>query len=313
MSEPCPPIDVLYALASEDEASQEVRQHVATCDVCQKQLAEIESQTTTMRQVVAAVGPAPPVNSAHPTAIGKYVIVGVIGDDADSVCYRGLHSLLHAEVSILVGKKFKAATPSEQEPLISTARVLLGVEQPNIARVRDVGFLDGAPYIVHDYVTGRRMDKVPADEPLALAAIVRGGNELLAALESLHRRGLPHGQLALRSLVGADDGRLLVVDLGRAWLAPREPIRNDALEAPLILHQLLEHVVPVERKGCWSSLTQVCRQAAATPAPTPAILWQQWRKAGGLASSPMWPLILALTIGGAVMFFFMLIALAFWL
>src|SRR5205814_2181476 len=139
MNDSCPSAEVLYALATDDEASQEVRQHVATCPACQKQVAEVASQSTTMRQLVSAAGaPPPPAQSSHPASIGKYVIVGVISDDADTICYRGLHSMLHVEVSVLVGKLFKAPTAQEQEPLIYTARPLLAVEHPGIARVRDI-------------------------------------------------------------------------------------------------------------------------------------------------------------------------------
>ena len=297
MSESCPPPEILYALATDDEASPEVRQHVAACAACRQQVAEVENQTTTMRQIVAA--PASPLAPAagHPSAIGKYVIVGVLSDDSDAVCYRGLHSVLHVEVSILVGKTFKAPSPQEQEPLISTARPLLAVEHPGIARLRDLGFQDGTPYLVHDYVSGQRLGRWPPDRPIPLAAAVQGGEQILTALAELHRRGLPHGRLSVRSMVAADNGRLSMVDLGRAWLSPAQPIGNDSASAAEILRRLLSHVPPAERGGKYSALVEVCRQVSGRPL-TMIDFCDRWRKGAGLSPSATGPLLMSLLIGG---------------
>jgi hypothetical protein len=288
MNDNCPAAEVLYALATDDDASWEVRQHVAACAACRQQVEEITGQSTTMQQLVAEASPAIQHTPAHPTSIGKYVIIGALSDDADSACYRGLHSVLHAEVSILVGKSFKVDSPAEQEPLISTARPLLAVGHPAVARLRDVGFWKGAPFLVHDYVPGRRLDRLPGDQPLSLPSIVQGGDLVLHALSELNRQHLPHGRLEPRSLIGTDNGQLVIVDLGRAWLTPTQPIGSDVRAAAVIFEQLLAHVPQPERGRKFDRLVQLCRESAASPALTPADFWQRWRKAGGLAGSWFW-------------------------
>src|SRR5436190_17015558 len=297
MREACPASELLYALATDDEASPEVRQHVVSCPSCRQQIAEITGQSTTMRQLVAAHSPADPGAPSHPTSIGKYVVIGILSDDADSVCYRGLHSVLHAEVTILVGKHFKAATTAEQEPLISTARPLLTIEHPAIARLRDVGFLEGVPFLVHDYVAGRRLDHLPENQPLPLATIIQGGDQVLHALSEMNRRLLPHGRLEMRSLVGSDSGQILLVDLGRAWLTPTQPIGSDVHAAALLFDRLLSHVPPAEQGSKYGRLVHLCRELAASPATTITDFWQRWRNAAGLEGTMFWTILFTIFAG----------------
>jgi serine/threonine-protein kinase len=108
------------------------------------------------------------------------------------------------------------------------ARILAKLSHPNIVPVHAAGDADGLSYYVMEYVEGdtlkRRLESgaMPKEEALKLA------DDLLAALEAAHERGIVHRDVKPSNIFLVDD-RALLADFGIA--KPSDP-SEEGLTAP---------------------------------------------------------------------------------
>src|SRR5262249_21293707 len=102
----------LLSVALGQQASDEMQAHVAGCSGCQQLLSRLREEAATLRQAsersAAAMAylPANPQADANrcPGTIGKYFIVGPLGQGAQATTYRALHPELHTELVVKYAK-----------------------------------------------------------------------------------------------------------------------------------------------------------------------------------------------------------------
>ncbi|HET8946368.1 MAG TPA: serine/threonine-protein kinase [Candidatus Polarisedimenticolia bacterium] len=100
--------------------------------------------------------------------------------------------------------------------LVAEARLLAGLEHPNLAPVHDVGTLpDGRVFYVMKYVRGARLDDWIAadrDRPAALRLFVK----VCDAVAFAHAHGVVHRDLKPQNIMVGEFGEALVMDWGVA-------------------------------------------------------------------------------------------------
>ena len=100
--------------------------------------------------------------------------------------------------------------------LVAEARLLAGLEHPNLAPVHDVGTLpDGRVFYVMKYVRGARLDAWIAsvtDRPAALRLFVK----VCDAVAFAHAHGVVHRDLKPQNIMVGEFGEALVMDWGVA-------------------------------------------------------------------------------------------------
>jgi serine/threonine protein kinase len=141
--------------------------------------------------------------------------------------------------------------------LVAEARLLAGLEHPNLAPVHDVGTLgDGRVFYVMKYVRGARLDAWIATSP-DRPAILRLFVKVCDAVAFAHAHGVVHRDLKPQNIMVGEFGEALVLDWGvaqrkgdadapagsligtPAWMAP-EQARGDlaAIDARTDVHAL---------------------------------------------------------------------------
>src|SRR6185503_3661695 len=92
---------------------------------------------------------------------------------------------------------------------------------PNCVSVIDFG-VEGAPYLVMDFVTGRTLREVMLAGPIALERVLKIGQQLLAGLAHAHAQGIVHRDLKPENLILSGEGgleeHLRILDFGLAKL-----------------------------------------------------------------------------------------------
>lgn len=100
--------------------------------------------------------------------------------------------------------------------------LLARLSHPNIARLLDAGVANGQPYLVLEYVSGRRIDEACDLAHFDLPARVRLCIEALEAVSHAHARLVLHRDIKPSNVLVDDDGHVKLIDFGVARLVEAE-------------------------------------------------------------------------------------------
>ena len=153
------------------------------------------------------------MNSA-PVQIGPYRLVAEIGHGEIGLIYRATDTLYERPVALKVLRSHVAQDVVLARHFVSAGREAMRLRHPNIVRVYDAGQADGLFYVAMDFVGGTTLEARLAQNPGAWdgAAALSVIEQVGAALEYAHRRGLVHHNLKPSNIFVGDDGRAVVSD-----------------------------------------------------------------------------------------------------
>ena len=134
---------------------------------------------------------------------GKYQIIQKIGQGAMGAVYKALH--LHFQelralkvIAAALASDKKFVKRFEQEAIL--ARKL---QHPNAVRVDDIDETeDGQPFIVMEYIEGKNLRDVIAEEgPMTLTRVAAIIRQVASALDAAHRLGIVHRDIKPENIV----------------------------------------------------------------------------------------------------------------
>src|SRR3954470_13773877 len=166
--------------------------------------------------------PAPPDPRIGNVLQERYRILSKIPSGAMGVVYKGERMQLGRPVAVKFLHPWIAAQKAFLSRFENEARAMSRLAHPHTVSVIDFG-VDGAPYLVMDYVTGRTLREVlQADRRLAPARALALVRQLLAGLGHAHAQGIIHRDLKPENLILTDepglDEHLRILDFGLAKL-----------------------------------------------------------------------------------------------
>ena len=103
----------------------------------------------------------------------------------------------------------------EQDWFFRSAALQSRLAQAAIPTFLEVGWVEGQPYRLREYVQGRPAQQLLSDGPLAEERLVALARSLAAALKALHQRGFVHGALTIDHLRVDRSGVFRLLDAGR--------------------------------------------------------------------------------------------------
>jgi serine/threonine protein kinase len=163
----------------------------------------------------SAEGPVMPEQPApDPTFLGRYRILGRLGEGAFGIVYRGCDDELRRDVAIKVPHRHRIASPEDIEKYLHEARVVASLDYPHIVPVYDVGRTEGLCYVVSKFIDGTnlkhrlREGRVAEDEAVELIATIA------QALHYAHQQGLVHRDVKPANLLLDAAGKPYLADFG---------------------------------------------------------------------------------------------------
>jgi len=164
-----------------------------------------------------AFAPAPPL----PRRLGRYTLLGTLGEGAMGVVYRAHDPQLDRTVAL---KTFRHAPGGEAGCSVTAALRLRNEAQaaarlshPGIVAVYEYGEDGDQTFIAMEYVRGTPLltgmvkpEALPIDDVLCLMV------QLLVALQCAHEQGVWHRDIKPANLMVTPDGRLKITDFGIA-------------------------------------------------------------------------------------------------
>lgn len=154
--------------------------------------------------------------------IGPYDVDREIGRGGMGVVFLAHDPRLERRVALKSLPAEFAADPAMRARFEREARLLAGLNHPNIAAMHGLEEADGATYIVLEYVEGQTLgdrlahSRMAVDEAISLCA------QVAAAVESAHEAGVIHRDLKPGNIMLTGDGKVKVLDFGLAREAPSQ-------------------------------------------------------------------------------------------
>ena len=161
------------------------------------------------------------------TLDGKFRLDEAVGSGAMGTVFRATQLTLSKTVAIKVMKRELAQVANYASRFKREAKAASRLDHPNSVRVVDFGDDDGLLYIAMEYLDGRDLFSILADEwPLSTARIVDMMSQTLAAVAVAHEMGIVHRDLKPENVMVLrskdDEGReselVKVCDFGVAKL-----------------------------------------------------------------------------------------------
>ena len=149
------------------------------------------------------------------TKLGPYEILSPLGSGGMGEVYRARDTRLDRTVAVKILPAHLSSDPARKQRFEREAKIISGLNHPNICTLHDVGSLDGLDYLVMECVEGdslaQRLEKgpVPADQVLKIGA------EIADALDKAHRSGVVHRDLKPANIMLTKSGAKLL-DFGLA-------------------------------------------------------------------------------------------------
>jgi len=174
---------------------------------------QIQSETQRSQGVPFEAGKLP-VEAPLPERLGRYVIVSKVGDGGQSNVYLAIHPELKRNVVIKCGKVPMSCESHSGQRLVSEAQILAQLDHPNLARVYDLDFCDGFPYLVIEHVRGRSLAQYAEQEkptPRQSALIVA---KVARALAAAHELGVLHLDVKPHNILIDEAGEPRLIDFG---------------------------------------------------------------------------------------------------
>jgi eukaryotic-like serine/threonine-protein kinase len=155
--------------------------------------------------------------SGDPSKIGRYTILGRLGQGGFGRVYLAHDDDLDRRVAIKVPNPERISRPEDVETYLAEARILARLDHPQIVPVYDVGRTeDGLCFVVSKYIEGSNLAARMAqgrpvfrDTALLVAAIAE-------AMHYAHMHGLVHRDVKPANILIDSSGRPFLADFGLA-------------------------------------------------------------------------------------------------
>src|SRR5512139_251362 len=108
------------------------------------------------------------------------------------------------------------AIEQTREQFEREAKILATLRHPNLPRVTDYFTFSDQEFLVMDYIEGLSLDAILALHPGGLdeAAVLGWADQLLSALDYIHRHGLVHRDVKPANIRVTPEGHVFLVDFG---------------------------------------------------------------------------------------------------
>jgi serine/threonine-protein kinase len=172
------------------------------------------------------------------TTLGPYEIVSSLGAGGMGEVYRARDPKLGREVAIKLLLEEVSADAERLARFEREARVLAGLNHPNIATLYGLEEADGAPFLVMELVEGETLADRLARGPLPVADAVPLFVEIAEGLAAAHAQGVVHRDLKPANVKIRPDGGVKILDFGLAKAAfgdagGDDPVLSDSPTMPL--------------------------------------------------------------------------------
>jgi serine/threonine protein kinase len=237
------------------------------------------------------------------TVLGTCTLQRLIGQGGMGAVYLAQQSRPKRQVAVKVLLPMTPLSPNQLAAFLERFRretdAAASLEHPNITPVHEYGERDGLAYLVMPYISGGTLrDEMEREGPLPLASVLNYLEQMAAALDFAHERGVIHRDIKPANILMTPEGRLLLTDFGLVkivaegqapqirltgagapvgtpdYMAPEQVIgedidaRADLYSLGVVLYQMVTGTTPFQGE----TPMQIAAQHLQIPPPSPQML-----------------------------------------
>jgi tetratricopeptide (TPR) repeat protein len=157
------------------------------------------------------------------TTLGRYVILGRIGEGGAGVIYAAFDPDLDRKVAIKLLRVVEGSSDRgevRRARLLREAQAIAKVTHPAVVAVHDVGTFAAGVFVAMEFVDGITLRRwmEARDEPFPWREVIRVFREAGRGLAAAHAAGVIHRDFKPDNVILGSDGRICVLDFGLARL-----------------------------------------------------------------------------------------------
>jgi TonB family protein len=148
--------------------------------------------------------------------IGKYEILGRIGEGGFGIVYKGRDAVLQRYVAV---KTCSSSDEKLRRRFFREGQIAAGLQHPNITTVHDLGVERGIPYLVQEFLAGEDLNhKIARQEGLTALRRLEILVQVARGLEYAHLQGVLHRDIKPANIRILPSGTVKIMDFGIAKL-----------------------------------------------------------------------------------------------
>lgn len=148
---------------------------------------------------------------------GRYEIISRIGGGGMALVYKAHDLLLNRNVAVKVLRQQFVNDDEFIRRFRREAQSAAALSHPNVVSIYDVGQEDDIHYIVMEYVEGRNLNELIAEQaPLQVEQAVHIAYQIADALDHAHANHIVHRDIKPHNILIGLNGRVKVTDFGIA-------------------------------------------------------------------------------------------------
>jgi tRNA A-37 threonylcarbamoyl transferase component Bud32 len=159
------------------------------------------------------------VDSSVAFTLGKYEIIGLLGQGGNAVVYKGYHREIDRFLAVKVLRPDYRVDPKFVERFRLEARVIARLQHPHIVPLYDYGNENDVWYLATAYIQGGSLAEVVEKGALPLRQTDKILREVVSALDYAHRNGVIHRDIKPSNILLDTEGHALLADFGIVKIA----------------------------------------------------------------------------------------------
>ncbi len=155
-----------------------------------------------------------------PATIGKYLVLGTLGQGGQGQVYRVVHPGLGRELVLKIALDPIGHDQRAREQLLAEGWLLAELNHPNLVRIFDLDFHDGRPFLVMEWVEGVHLEQHRRSVSPTIRQAVVLMAELCRVVGFVHRHGVIHHDIKPKNILIDRASKPRLIDFGLAQLRP---------------------------------------------------------------------------------------------
>src|SRR5262245_27531314 len=154
------------------------------------------------------------VNWPIGTRMGPYELMSLVGAGGMGEVYRARDTRLGRVVALKLIRSSLLVEAQMRQRFQSEARAVAGLSHRNIVALFDIGEFQGSDFLVMEYVEGRTLKDVIANDGVPPRGVVLYGKQIANALGAAHAAGIVHRDIKPANIMITSQSEVKILDFG---------------------------------------------------------------------------------------------------